>query len=155
MWGNTYDYHLEPLVLLQKRAVRLIVGARKYEHTEPIFDTLKILKLKEIYIYSVQLFLFKFHYNKLPELFDDFYQSNYINNYHDIDTRHQRKFRPSMLKNFPACRTVRVTGVQMYNYFSSVLNFDCSLLTFKYHLKKHILSNTNSIIKLTLKKIDE
>ena len=155
MWGNTYDYHLEPLVLLQKRAVRLIVGARKYEHTEPIFETLKILKLKEIYIYSVQLFCFKFHYNKLPEVFDDLYQSNYRNDDHDYDTRHQRRFRPSLLKYFPACRTVRVTGVQMNNYFLSVIDFDCSFLTFKYHLKKHILSNSANIVKLTMKKIDE
>ena len=51
--GNAYQYFLEPLVKLQKRAVRTITGARKYEHTLPLFQNLNLLNIKEIYIYIV------------------------------------------------------------------------------------------------------
>ena len=53
VWGNTFECHIRPLELVQKRAVRLIIGARKYDHTDPIFDALKILRLKQIYIYML------------------------------------------------------------------------------------------------------
>ena len=148
VWGNTLDCHLNPLVVLQKRAVRLVVGARKYEHSDPIFESLKVLKLKEIYIYAVQLFLFKFHYNNLPEFFDDFYQCNNIT--HSHNTRQQEMFRTPLLKFFPASRTIRASGVHIYNYFITVLDFDCSFLTFKYRLKQHILNN-HAIVEHTMK----
>ena len=50
VWGNAYQSYLEPLVKLQKRAVRTITGARKYEHTLP-FQNLNLLNIKYIYIY--------------------------------------------------------------------------------------------------------
>ena len=50
VWGNTYKSYLEPLVKLQKRAIRIIVGARKYAHTALLFINLKLLNPKEIYI---------------------------------------------------------------------------------------------------------
>ena len=53
VWGNAYQSYLEPLVKLQKRAVRTITGARKYEHTLPFFQNLNLLNIKEIYIYIV------------------------------------------------------------------------------------------------------
>ena len=32
-WGNTFSYILEPLVKLQKREIRLVDEAGKYDHT--------------------------------------------------------------------------------------------------------------------------
>ena len=40
VWGNTYQYYLEPLVKLQKCAIRTIARAIKYEHTLPLFQNL-------------------------------------------------------------------------------------------------------------------
>ena len=50
VWCNTYSSYLEPLSKLQTRAVRMITGSRKYDHTDPLFMNLKLLKLKQIYI---------------------------------------------------------------------------------------------------------
>ena len=36
VWGSTYDSYLEPLIKLQKRAIRLINGSARYAHTDPI-----------------------------------------------------------------------------------------------------------------------
>lgn len=46
VWGKTYNVYLDPLIKLHKRAVRMIVGANRLAHTDPIFHELKILKLK-------------------------------------------------------------------------------------------------------------
>ena len=69
VWGNTYQSYLEPSIKLQKRAVRTIVGARKYAHTAPLFRELKLLNIKEIYIYCVQLFMYKCHHSICLQFF--------------------------------------------------------------------------------------
>ena len=69
VWCNTYQSYLEPLIKLQKRAVRTVVGARKYAHTAPLFKELKLLNIKEIYIYCVQLLMYKHHHSILPSIF--------------------------------------------------------------------------------------
>ena len=48
---------LDPLIKCQKRAVRNVHGAGKYDHTDPIFQSLKIFNLRKLYMYSVQIFL--------------------------------------------------------------------------------------------------
>ena len=148
VWGNTFDTYLKPLIVSQKRAVRLIVGARRYDHTDPIFDNLKILRLKQIYIYAVQTFLYKFYHKSLPQFFDDFYQCNNI--YHNHDTRNQKSFRTPLLKSFPASRSIRSSGVPIFNYFVNILTFNCSLITYKIHLKRHIISKA-SIFEIIMK----
>ena len=50
IWGNTYQSVLDPLYKLQKRTVRLVMGAGKYDHTYPIFQNLKILNLRNVYL---------------------------------------------------------------------------------------------------------
>ena len=45
-WRNTFSSVLEPLVKLQKRAVRQITGSRRYAYTIPIFQTLNVLKFQ-------------------------------------------------------------------------------------------------------------
>ena len=50
---------LEPAVELQKHAIRTIAGAQRYVYTTPLFTDLKLLNIKEIYIYWVQLFMYK------------------------------------------------------------------------------------------------
>ena len=73
VWGNTYSTVLDPLIKCQKRAVRIVHGAGKYDHTYPIFQSLQILNLRKLYIYSVQIFLYKYRQQKLPGVFCNFF----------------------------------------------------------------------------------
>ena len=54
VWGNACKTYLDPLVKIQKRVIRLIKGAKKLDHTDPLFKELKILMLLEIYVYILQ-----------------------------------------------------------------------------------------------------
>ena len=45
IWGNTYSSTLRPLIILQKRAIRMITFSEPGEHSEPLFKELEILKL--------------------------------------------------------------------------------------------------------------
>ena len=41
----------------------------------------------------------------------------------------------------PPYKTVRFTGVSLLNIFKQKINFDCSFVTFKYHLRKYLINN--------------
>ena len=51
---------------MSKRAVRIVHGAGKYDHTYPLFQSLQILNLRKLYIYSVQTFLYKYRQQNFP-----------------------------------------------------------------------------------------
>ena len=48
IWGNTYATNVECITVLQKRLVRLICGARRLDHTNPLFKQLGILKFVDL-----------------------------------------------------------------------------------------------------------
>ena len=59
VWGGTFNSHLEPLFLLQKRAVRILSNSDYLAHTTPLFLSSKILKLEDIHKFLVVQYVFK------------------------------------------------------------------------------------------------
>ena len=49
IFGATYNNHLQPLILLQKRAIRTISRAGYFDRTELLFKFHKILKFQDLY----------------------------------------------------------------------------------------------------------
>ena len=62
IFAATYHVHLEPLILLQKRAIRAINNAQFRAHTDPLFFTNKILKVPDLYKHSLGCYIFKNQY---------------------------------------------------------------------------------------------
>ena len=139
VWGKTFDSYLDPLIKLQKRAIRMIVGAKRLAHTDPIFHDLKILKLKELYIYSVELFLYKYHNNMLPVVFTNYFTFN--SNVHGYATRQCNSLHVPLARSGQASKCVRTTGVRIYNHFIGCLNLNRTYVTFKINLKRYMLSH--------------
>ena len=48
IWGNTYATNVECITVLQKRVVRLVCGARRLDHTKPLFKQLGISKCVDL-----------------------------------------------------------------------------------------------------------
>ena len=48
LWGNTYSSSIKPLIILQKRAMRIITFSKPDEHSEPLFKELEIPKLGDL-----------------------------------------------------------------------------------------------------------
>ena len=58
VFASTYHIHLDPLVKLQKRAIRAISMAGFLDHTESLFRQCKILKLEDQFKYSLACYLY-------------------------------------------------------------------------------------------------
>ena len=69
MWGLIYPTHLRCLVLLQKRIIRIISKKGFDAHTNPLFKSLMILKLEDIYSLHLGKFMFPFKNNSVPSSF--------------------------------------------------------------------------------------
>ena len=122
-----------------KRAIGTVVGAQKYAHTAPMFLYLKLLNIKEIYIYCVQLFMYKYYHGILPSGFSDLYVRN--NSVHEYDTRQRNLLHVPLIFTKPLSKSVRISGVTPYNHFSNLLCLRVSYVTYKGTLKRHIIDN--------------
>ena len=58
-FASTYHIHFDPLVKLQKRAIRAISKAGFLDHTDPLFRQFKILKLNDQFKHSLACYLYK------------------------------------------------------------------------------------------------
>ena len=58
IWGNAANTHLNKLLLLQKKAVRIISSAEYRAHSDPLFHVLGILRITEVYKYSCCMYVF-------------------------------------------------------------------------------------------------
>jgi hypothetical protein len=143
VWGNTYNSVLDSLVKLQKHAVRIVIGAKKYSHTAPIFNKLGLLDLHRLYLYSVQLFVYKYHHELLPCIFTDYFTIN--SSVHEHNTRQRNKFHVPITRSAFRARSLRWTAVKLHNYFFDHIDLNVSYATYKSHLRKHILSTDNII----------
>ena len=90
IWGSTCKKYIDCLIRFQKRALWWISGTKWGSESEPLFKQLKIMKVTEIYIYSVQLFCYKYRNKLLPDTFSDFFMYNH--EVHSHNTRQQDNF---------------------------------------------------------------
>jgi len=66
LWGGAAQKHLKPLQNLQKRALRVVAGAKPRTTTTPLFKNAKILKLTDIYELQIAKLMFSGFHNTLP-----------------------------------------------------------------------------------------
>jgi hypothetical protein len=59
LWGYTYNKHMNRLINLQKRAVRVMTFSRFDAHSEPLFEKLNIMSLKKRLLFNSSIYIYK------------------------------------------------------------------------------------------------
>ena len=98
-WGNTYPTTLQPIFMLQKKAVRLITFSSFDAHSIPLFKKLSILKMNDLVEYYVAISMFKYNNNLLPPVFKNVFVS--VSNIHKYQTRSATKENSIFQKQKP------------------------------------------------------
>ena len=138
-WGNTYSTTLQPLLILQKRAIRLMTFTSFHEPSSPIFRTLNIIKLDDLISYHIAVFMYRLNNSLLPSAFDAFFSK--VSEIHHYNTRSAAK----RLYCLPKARTnygkfnVRFQGPKIWNSTDDEIKA-VSLSQFKSKLKQHYRS---------------
>ena len=95
VWSQTFASYVDPIFKLQKRAVRAISHEKAFSHSTPIFGSLKLLSLHDIFKLRLLTFIFE-SINKLtPSCFNNFFTLNI--SVHHYETR--QSFRGDIYLN--------------------------------------------------------
>ena len=116
VWGKAYDTHLNHLIKMQNKAVRLIAGVTPRTNTVTLYSELNIMPLKSLYMYAIGLFMYKFSNVMLPELFANMFTQ--VDEVHTYNTRNSANnhlctsFHPTRRGQ----KCVKYTGPQVWNF---------------------------------------
>ena len=138
VWGNTYKTNIEPLVILQKKAIRVISFSPYWSHTSHIFKKLNLLKFPDIINVYTALFMLQYSQCRLPVGFDDFFPL--VNNKHQYRARLASKstfYLPSVRTNY-GIFNIRFSGPKIWNTIDETLKPLCKSV-FKRKLKEHLI----------------
>ena len=139
-WGNTYQTSLQPLFVLQKKAITIITFSSFFEHTGPLFKDLNVIKLFDEVTFHIAIFMYKFKNQLLPDNFKVFFTS--VKETHNYNTRLSSR----MTYALPKTRTnygilnIRYQGAKIWNAISDNIKL-LSLKQFKKKFKSSIIAS--------------
>ena len=140
IWGNTYKTTLQPIFILQKRAMRLITFSRFDEHSSPLFKSLEIIKFLDLVTFHLAIFMYKYHNQLLPSVFSSFFSK--ISQIHTYNTRlgaKQSYYLPKARTNY-GIFNIRFQGPSVWNSIDEDIKLS-SLSLFKKKVKQQFIKD--------------
>ena len=120
LWGNTYKTRLTDLVVLQKRAVRIIHGAQYRAHTNILFCKSKTLKFFDLVKLNVAIIMYKAYHYMLPKKLQVLFSRNIYTD-ERVETRQKLTFKQPWSRTSQKNMCVSVRGVQFWNSLEQTL----------------------------------
>ena len=130
VWGGAAKTNLNPIVLLQKKIVRIICGAEYLAHTNILFYQTKILKFQDVH-----KFLLCLYFHKNSYLF-----STHSHNY---ATRNRDQFVPSFERLNVTQRSLYFAAPNAWNGLPPSLKSIPKFSLFKSKLKEYLVEKYN------------
>ena len=125
MWGNAYKVNLNPIITLQKKALRIVHKAQYLEHTAELFSKSRILTLTELVKLQTLQVMFKAKWNKLPEKLQCLFQLE------SQFSRRKNNFRPPFARLTQKQMCPSVIGVKLWNSLNEELKGCKNICQFK------------------------
>ena len=78
IWGNASSVHLDPIIKIQKKCVRIITYSDYLSSSEPIFQTLNILNFRKLVVQRISLLivLAKIYKSDVPKPINILFRKN-------------------------------------------------------------------------------
>ena len=120
VWGQASNTLFTKILLLQKRALRLMHFAHRNKHAVPLFVETKVLPINFLYFKSV--------INLMHDIYTKTAPPNILNMFKEISTVHTYNTRSSVKKNFyilnkpnleKARRSIPILGAKLWNEIPS------------------------------------
>ena len=82
---KAYNIHLNDLIVLQNKAMRVVSGVLPGTNIDKFYIENNILIVKHIYHYNIGLFMYEYINNMTPDVFDNFFNNS--SDIHQLNTR--------------------------------------------------------------------
>ena len=138
-WGEAGVTALQPLKVLQNRAVRFISRAPRFRRLDNDYLNLRLLKLSDMHQLALSKFMHQYHHNKLPNYFSDFFPLRRNSHQYNLRVRDTSVLRSIDCKKASMQRSIRYTGPKLWGKIPSATR-ELSALKFKKECKNHLLS---------------
>ena len=140
IWGSAENGIIQPLFILQKKAIRYITKSHYLEHTSPLFKSLETLTVFQIFESNCSLFAFKcINCNVFPYFRDKISQNL---NIHSYNTRSNDNFRTNERAKLRIIqRSFLHKGITLWNSLEN-WKWESSLSTFKKKIKTYLIGNS-------------
>ena len=89
-WDSAAATTINRLLILQKRALRIVNNSHYFAHTNPFFVKHKSLKINDLYNLQLGSFMFQLVHNELPKCLTSMFTSNKL--VHSYSTRQASLF---------------------------------------------------------------
>ena len=126
-----YIQEIQPLYIIQKKAIRICGNVDSRSHTKPLFYQWKTLGIYDIVKFNSMVFMFKVYANLLPAYLLSFFFK--VNDSHNHNTRkNNNTFKIRLTRTTQKAATICVKGPKMWN----ILNIDVKLCKSTVQFKK-------------------
>ena len=137
IWGTAYITNLNPLIVLQKKCIRIINKAGYLDHTDPLFKSTKLLKLEQIHILSCAKFIFNCYNTNVYQNFRvRLIQNSQI---HEHDTRISSQLRTPYERLDSGINSFFVKGIKIWNKLPIDIKSAKNIIYLKSKIKKYLL----------------
>jgi len=113
VWASNYNYRLQKLIILQKRAIRVIARVSPRSHTNQYFNKYKILKIPQINTLQISEFMYKFTHKLLLLVFNDYF--SITSDTHTYPTRQIEFYRGVFARTNTRMFAIRSMGPSVWN----------------------------------------
>jgi len=138
VWGCTSMNKLNPIILLQKKCVRIIANTDPRAHTTFLFKKFSLLKVNEICDFQTALFMFKFTKDRLPRTFSNYFIRATSSHHYSTRSSQSGYLIPSV-KTTVRQRNIRYRGPVIWNKLPTEIQKLSSLFLFKTRLEKYLI----------------
>src|SRR6218665_1368430 len=139
VWASNYKTRLARLVIiLQKRAVRLVTKSCYGCHTKELFSLHCILTIEQIRLLQTGIFMFCYKHDLLPKTFADYFNTGSAS--HSHYTRAASKYRTVFAHMNTRKFSVRVAGPTVWNNLPADITNVPFLHSFKKRLCAYVLT---------------
>ena len=162
-WGSASPTDLEKILILQKKAVRIMSGVQYFQiydqppgplpESEPLFKNLEILKIRDVFKLNIATFIYNTLNNESPSIFSDWFIYRHLVHEHTtrsaaviIQSEHfdVGYVEPSKILHTQrhklekyGKRLIQVYGPVLWNSFPVNIKDASSIHVFKRLVKKH------------------
>ena len=137
IWSSAAITHLDPLIKLQKKAVRIISRAGYFDHTEALFKNLKLLQLRDVYNLNCAKFIYRCYNSDTYSHFLKQIKKN--SDYHGYQTRNRNRLRKPASRLHQFDNSFMNIGTDIWNRIPDDIKSVFTLEQFKFKVRALIL----------------
>jgi len=137
LWGSTHTSYVNTLFIKQKKAIRIITGAKYNEHTNPLFKELNLLKLNDLYELKVSKYMYSLIKRTLPGPIMKIITNNSL--IHSHNTRNRENPHINTRRTNIAAKSLRHKGPEIWYKIPNKIKLIKTINSFSKQIKNIVI----------------